>query len=292
MSFQSPVNVSKVKQLSPFRYPGGKTWFVPEMQRRLCGRAKRPNHFIEPFAGGGSISLMVADEGLAGAVIMCERDEDVAVVWECCLCPKKAVDLAERILNFPLSVESAEEIRNKTPVTPVDHAFRTIVFNRVSRGGITAKGAGQLKRGEKDKGITSRWYPQTLADRIFRISQLTDRISFIHGDAFDVIAEHRDNPTAVFFVDPPYTAGSGKRAGSRLYRYCELDHDRLFAEMAKVSGDFVMTYDKCDEVAQMACSHGFIVSEVPMRNAHHETVYELVITKNAPDVIDPLLAAE
>jgi DNA adenine methylase len=48
-------------------------------------------------------------------------------------------------------------------------AFATIIKNRVNRGGILAKVASFIKNGENGKGITSRWYPETLRRRILAI---------------------------------------------------------------------------------------------------------------------------
>jgi len=59
----------------------------------------------------------------------------------------------------------------------------------------------------------SRWYPQTIAKRITNIELVANRLEFIHGDAFDVLTRFQKDRDAVFFIDPPYTAG-GKRAGS------------------------------------------------------------------------------
>lgn len=61
------INVAAVPQRSPFRYPGGKTWLVPRIRQWL---KKHPAHFIEPFAGGGIVSLTVAAEDLADRVTM------------------------------------------------------------------------------------------------------------------------------------------------------------------------------------------------------------------------------
>lgn len=38
---KAPTNVAQVRQLSPFRYPGGKTWLVPEVRKWLT--AFRPS---------------------------------------------------------------------------------------------------------------------------------------------------------------------------------------------------------------------------------------------------------
>src|SRR5438270_820835 len=62
LSLSQAVNVASVPQRSPFRYPGGKTWLVPRIRQWL----KQPvREFIEPFAGGGIVSLTVAAEKLA-----------------------------------------------------------------------------------------------------------------------------------------------------------------------------------------------------------------------------------
>ncbi|MDP8791430.1 DNA adenine methylase, partial [Serratia marcescens] len=49
---KAPTNVAQVRQLSPFRYPGGKTWLVPEVRKWLMASKVTPSVFVEPFAGG------------------------------------------------------------------------------------------------------------------------------------------------------------------------------------------------------------------------------------------------
>ncbi len=79
------VNVASVPQRSPFRYPGGKTWLVPQIRSWLNSQPKRPSLFVEPFVGGGIVGLTVAFEGLADRVLMVELDEQVASVWKALL---------------------------------------------------------------------------------------------------------------------------------------------------------------------------------------------------------------
>src|SRR5579884_2744352 len=77
------VNVASVPQLSPFRYPGGKTWFVPFVNRWIRGLRHRPNCLIDPFVGGGSIPLAALSEGLVDRIVLRELDQEVAAVWQC-----------------------------------------------------------------------------------------------------------------------------------------------------------------------------------------------------------------
>jgi DNA adenine methylase len=157
-------------------------------------------------------------------------------------------------------------------------------------GGIMAHGSGMVKNGESGKGISSRWYPATLAQRILAIHEIRDRIEFIEGDALEFISDYFEDSNTAFFVDPPYTA-STKKAGTRLYQYNELDHDRLFDLMESAAGDFLMTYDDDPKVREMAQERDFNCALVPMKNTHHASMMELLIGRDVSwaDVKDPQL---
>lgn len=103
-----PVNVASVPQRSPFRYPGGKTWFVPTFRNWVASLKEKPRILIDPFAGGGIISLTALFENLVDEVIMVELDEEVAAVWETIL-NGETEWLAHRILTFTMTRENIEE---------------------------------------------------------------------------------------------------------------------------------------------------------------------------------------
>lgn len=275
-----PTNVAQVRQLSPFRYPGGKTWLVPEVRKWLTSSKRTPSVFVEPFAGGAMAGLTAASEHLAEHVFLGELDDDVAAVWKT-IFQGKDVDvtwLSKQIIDFHVTLENVRSILDGNPKTIRGKAFRTIVKNRMQRGGIMAAGAGLVKAGEAGRGLNSRWYPETLVKRINALQLIRDRITFEQADAFEVIKRYADDEDAFFFIDPPYTAG-GKKAGSRLYTHSEIDHEGLFALMASVRGSVMLTYDDAPEVRLMAERHGFRVEPVPMKNTHHELIRELLILK-------------
>jgi DNA adenine methylase len=270
------VNVASVKQLSPFRYPGGKTWLVPVVREWLINQEKKPRELIEVFAGGGIIGLTAAHEKLADHVTMIELDPDVSAVWHTIL-SDNAEWLAQKILGFELTPDNLAKEIGKQAKDTKEQAFHTILKNRTNHGGILAPGSGVLKNGENGKGIASRWYPVTLAKRIRYITMFRERITFIEGDGLKYMQETSGKPDVAYFVDPPYTA-PGKRAGSRLYRFFELDHEQLFDIASTVKGDFIMTYDNSESVQVIAERHGFKVSRVPMKGTHHNEMFELLIT--------------
>jgi len=266
-----------VQQLSPFRYPGGKTWLVPRVIEWLRNLRPRPSTFVDPFTGGGSVPLAALSEGCVDKLVLCELDEGVAAVWTCIFGAANE-ELCQRILTFRISRERVIEELSISPEDPIDKAFQTILKNRTYRGGILAEGASLMKNGENGRGVASRWYPETLARRIRALGELKKSIEVIHGDGMQVIAEHRDRANAVIFADPPYTVGNGKRAGRRLYKHNQLDHKSLFQTLSHARASVLMTYDDAPEVIDLAYRFGFKIDRVPMKNTHHEKKNELLIT--------------
>jgi DNA adenine methylase len=269
-----PVNVASVPQRSPFRYPGGKTWLVPYIRSWFAANRNPAGVLVEPFAGGGIVGLTAGFEGLAEHVVLVERDANVASVWHTIL-GGQANWLADRILNFDLNRENVTSVLRKEPATQRERAFAVILRNRVQRGGIMAEGAGLVKTGENGRGLNSRWYPETLARRIQEIAGVRERLSFIEGDAFEIIRRYADDESAVFFADPPYTVAS-----KRLYSHWEIDHRNLFGLLARVKGDALLTYDNTREIASLASEFDFETQAIAMKNTHHAKMTELLIGKN------------
>ncbi len=268
------INVSSVPQRSPFRYPGGKTWLIPSVRKWLTHNHAKVGHLIEPFAGGGIVSLTAAFEKLAEKITMVEKDEEVAAVWEVILNGKNEW-LADKIFSFDLTLDNVKSELNNPQKLQHDLAFCTILKNRVFHGGIIAKGSGMLKNGENGKGIGSRWYPKTLRDRILAIQYVRDTIHFINGNAFEIIEQNIDNTDAYFFIDPPYTV-----AGKRLYTHFDIDHEKLFELTSLIQGHYMLTYDDTLEIRQLADKYKLLYRPIPMKTTHHLEKNELIISDN------------
>ena len=218
-------------------------------------------------------------ENLADEALMVELDKDVAALWQAAL--QYGPDLVARISSFNLTRESVVELSSKRPADVVEHGFRTLVLNRTRRGGILAQGASFTRKGENGAGIGSRWYPNTLIRRLRAIGECAPRISFYEADGLEILASQLAKPhdDVAVFVDPPYTARGGKRAGKRLYAHSEIDHARLFSILAESNADFLMTYDRSLEIESLIESHDFHAVRVVMKSGHHTLLPELVITR-------------
>lgn len=267
------VNVASVPQRSPFRYPGGKTWLIPTV-RKWLKQEKVVKHLIEPFAGGGIVSLTAAFENLTKQITMVELDEEVSAVWDIIFNGKNEV-LAKKILSFDLSHENIKKELSNPNKEIIDKAFCTILKNRVFHGGIIAKGSGMLKNGENGKGIASRWYAKTLANRIVAMNSVKHKITFLQTDAFKVIEDNIHDTGIYFFIDPPYTI-----AGKRLYTHFDIDHEKLFYHVSRIQGKYMLTYDDTVEIRKLAEKYQLHIRTIPMKTTHHLEKNEVIISDN------------
>lgn len=274
------INVASVPHRSPFRYPGGKTWIVPHIRLWLASLSALPEHFVEPFAGGAIVGLTVAAERLARHVTLVELDDQVAAVWMTIFCDDGGAEwLAQRIIEFQVTLEAVQDLLSKPAGSTRELAFQTILKNRVYHGGILAPGSAPIKYGENGKGIRSRWYPQTLQRRILALIPLRERVTFIHGDGLEVLGQNPATMDHAYFIDPPYTAGS-KRAGTRLYTHYTLDHERLFQIVSALKSPWLMTYDHDPIIIALAEKHGFVTRPIAMKNTHHARMTELLVSRD------------
>jgi DNA adenine methylase len=270
-TIEKVVNVSSVPQRSPFRYPGGKTWLIPTARKWFIHDTAN-KIYIEPFCGGGSIGLTAAIEGYFEKVILVELDADVASVWKTIL-GDDCDWLIDKILHFDRTTASLNQVLQNAENSIRERALATLLRNRTNHGGILARGSGLMKEGEAGKGIFSRWYPRTLADRIRVIHATRNKIEFIEGNAFDVIREYSARKDSSFFIDPPYT-----KAGKRLYNLYEVNNERLFDEVARIQGHFLMTYDDASEIKILAENHRYEWKTIPMQTTHLIKKDELLIS--------------
>lgn len=272
------VNVATVPQRSPLRYPGGKTWLVPHVRAWFAGMDFKPDLLVEPFAGGAIVSLTAVMEGLAERCLMSEIDPEVAAFWQAALWHSE--ELIERVQAFNPTRESVAALNDSAPEGVVAKGFRTLVLNRTRRGGILANGASLTRVGEAGKGVTSRWYPDTITNRLRAIANFSDRIEFRETDGLELLGQFAEgsHPRTAIFLDPPYTA-AGKAAGKRLYNHNQVDHPGIFTRLAQSEVDFLMTYDQSPEIIELTRRHGFYVARVNMKNTHHAQIWELLITR-------------
>lgn len=129
----SPILMKKKRAkplLSPFRYPGGKSWLRPFIRQWLAGGV---DHLVEPFAGGGNVTLTAVSERLAKRATMIELDRDVASVWVASL-NGQAEWLCQRLKSFRVQRKTVAAQLRRRPRSIRQRAWVTLLRNRVKHG--------------------------------------------------------------------------------------------------------------------------------------------------------------
>ena len=211
-------------------------------------------------------------EDMAKCCIMIELDHDVAAFWKDAL--HDTDSMIDQIRQFNLTRENVLALEQQET-----SGFRTLVLNRTRNFGILTQRASLIKNGENRKGIGSRWYPDTLIRRLQTIAKYADRITFYEADGMAALESLERGRKIAVFIDPPYAAGV-RRGNTNLYRHSDIDHRRLFGMLAESDVDFLMTNGYSPEVAGLVREFGFCAVSVRMKNAHHDKVLELVITRS------------
>ncbi len=116
--------------------------------------------------------------------------------------------------------------------------------------------------------------------RLAAIQEYADRIACLEGDGLKILPVllRGWGRKAGVFLDPPYSAPGGKKAGTRLYAHSTINHAALFRILAANDSNFLMTYDAAPEIIELVREHGFDAVGGSMKNTHHNNLSELVIT--------------
>ena len=255
--------------ISPFRYPGGKSWLYPKFKTWFKDTKRRT--LVELFAGGGSIGLKSLEEGLCDNLVMIELDPSVAAVWKTILGPHWK-SLVSKIESFDPVISNFNYELANTSKSQATIGWQALLKNRLNHGGIIANGSAPLRKGERGRGLGSRWYPETLISRINRIRLLRKKIQFHQADALGLLQSNTWSDCA-FFVDPPYPV-----AGRRLYSHFHLDHVKLLTTLGSLGNPFFATYEDVDDIKSVAYNLNFKIDRASMFARCHKQKTELIIT--------------
>lgn len=237
---------------SPLRYPGGKSALLPLIKNVISSNDLRDCAYAEPYAGGAGLALGLLFSGYVSDLYLNDIDAGIFAFWDTVL--KRPDDILRRISDADISV--AEWQRQKVVLDacdpdPSDLGFATFYVNRTSRSGIIA-GSGPIG-GFQQAGnykIDCRFNGPQLMERIVRIAELSDCISFTNLDAEQFMQAHERSAeeTVLFGVDPPYY-----NKGASLYTsfYRPDDHASVASTVRSLQNPWFVTYDNHEAIRQL-----------------------------------------
>jgi DNA adenine methylase len=244
--------------LSPMRYPGGKRKLAPYIAEAIRMNGLHPRLFVEPFAGGASVSIYMLEQGLVDQIALGEKDELVAAFWKTVFFDHEW--LINQLENIQPSLEMWIDFRETEPQNDRERALKCLFLNRTSFSGILNKTAGPLG-GRKQASrypIDCRFYPQTVIQRIRALAALAGRVCFVHlGEWQETVTRaeqiHFDKQDTFFYLDPPFY-----QKADRLYRYWfdEMAHQALRDQISGLNGYYVLSYDAAQPIIDMYSDNG------------------------------------
>ncbi|MBA4293805.1 DNA methyltransferase [bacterium] len=211
------------RQLSPFRYPGGKSRMIPRISGYLHPYYR--DVLTSPFTGGGSFELAMLEANEFTRIHLNDVDYGVYGVFaESVDDPSRLVRLIENTSFDHDLFYQARESHKEGHAGKERHeaAFFSLVANRLSYSGLFTSNPLGGKNGTLEK-LTARFDKSSIISRIQWIHSMRDRITVTQEDALSLIEEAYWQD-GTLFVDPPYV-----QKGTQLYTnsYAEDDHVRL-----------------------------------------------------------------
>lgn len=231
--------------MSPLRYPGSKQALIGYVETFLAANNLNQREWIEPCAGGASLTLSLVARGLVPRATIVERDPLIYAFWKCL--KSEPAMLCELARELDVSIRTwrrfqkyrADDAVRQYPL--MELALAGLFFNRVNYSGIIgAKPIGGMSQ-SSDYAIDCRFTKATVIDRLVDAARLMDRVTVVRDDVVCYLRRRQTKlQTTVVYVDPPYY-GQGKK----LYRYHFADrhHVRLATFLNAATFPWLVSYD-------------------------------------------------
>lgn len=255
------VNWCTRSDISPLRYPGGKRKLAPFIADLIAKTRVRPKLFIEPFAGGASVSISLLEADYVDKIALVDADPLVASFWATVF-SDQANALADMIYVADVSLEEWKRLKGSETEPGLASAFKCLFLNRTSFSGSLHRTAGPIggMSQASDYKIGCRFNQTKLAERVLELSHLRHRVRFVRNESYvktvrDVrkTAIFRNNPENVFwYLDPPFFAKADK-----LYRchFERLDHEALARGVEDLPGNWLLSYDSHPDAHTLYNAH-------------------------------------
>jgi DNA adenine methylase len=236
--------INKISNISPLRYPGGKTRACKKLDTILKEHfdINKFNNIVSPFFGGGSFEFHIQNTyGLN--IIANDKFVPLYNFWKICKSDKenlykelaKKIDLIDKEEFTKLRKKIMEE-KNK-----LNQSIMYFIINRCSFSGATLSGGFSLEASKKRFTKSS----------IDRIKQLDLTCYDIYNLDFKKFINNNQDEKNLLFLDPPYYLEKASTLyGNNGDMHDTFDHDKLYKCLSKKKNWF-MTYNNCDYIKKL-----------------------------------------
>lgn len=240
---------------SPLRYPGGKAALAEFFSDLIKRAGIRSPIYVEPYAGGVGAGIVLLQRGAVRKLVINDIDPAVYCFWKSVT--EHCESFARLIVDAPLDVEewrrqqAIYRAADETDVLALGFAF--FYLNRTNRSGILNAGPiGGINQTGNYK-IDARYNRTQLAERVYDIGRLRDRITVSNVDGMAVIRRYTKLKSAFIYIDPPYVDMGGSLY---LNAFTHRDHADLALQLDSArDANWVLTYDPSDFIRRLYRTH-------------------------------------
>ncbi|GAA6377406.1 DNA adenine methylase [Firmicutes bacterium i23-0019-B6] len=238
---------------SPLRYPGGKGKLAPFMGLMINKMNIKNGTYIEPFAGGAGVALMLLMEGYVEDIVINDYDKAIYSVWRAII--SESENLVDRILDTSVNIDEWKKQKEiyveQNKKYSLDLAFATFFLNRTNRSGILKGGPIGGFEQTGNYGIDARYNAEKLVERIRAIAKYKKHIKVYNKEIVSFIENVLPNygQNSLTYFDPPYF-----NKGPELYKnfFDKEDHAKIAQLILNgVPGNWIITYDDTPEIIEL-----------------------------------------
>jgi DNA adenine methylase len=233
-----------MKNVSPLRYPGGKTRACKILDEVLNEHfdIKKFNNFVSPFFGGGSFEFYIQNKYNLN-IIANDKFKPLYIFWNTCKTNKDVLceKLYEKInkINKDEFIELRGIIMNEE--NNLNQAIMYFIINRCSFSGATLSGGFSQEASKKRFTKSS----------IDKIKDLDLEKFNITNNNFEDFINNNITTTNLLFLDPPYyLEKNSKLYGNNGDMHETFDHKKLF-DCISTKNNWIMTYNNCDYIKEL-----------------------------------------
>jgi DNA adenine methylase len=253
-----------MNNISPLRYPGGKTRACKYLDNILSKYFKTKNikNIISPFFGGGSFEFYLQNKYNV-SIYANDKFTPLAVFWKCCKENKKKLcDKLNKIEHVTKEMFYNYRDCIMTEKNIVKQAMYYFVINRCSFSGATLSGGFSRESSEKRFTKSSIKRVENLDLRNFNICNC-DFTQYIND------CKIIGNDDTIMFLDPPYYL----EKKSKLYGNCgdlheTFQHKELY-KLLKTKKNWMLSYNDCEYIRNLYSN--YLIVDVSWKYSMNKT---------------------
>ena len=236
--------MNKFNNISPLRYPGGKTRACKKLDSILHEYfdIKNFDNIVSPFFGGGSFEFYMQNNYNLN-IITNDKFTPLYNFWVTCKTNKEklCLELTKNInmIDKTKFTTLRNEIINENNI--LEQSIMYFIINRCSFSGATLSGGFSLESSTKRFTISS----------IKRIQNLNLDNFNIYNLDFEEFMNNNLNQKNLIFLDPPYYLEKySKLYGNNGDMHEYFEHEKLYKYL-KNKKNWIMTYNDCDYIRNL-----------------------------------------